>query len=94
MNGYVPPDQISGALQALFKASFFAAANFDTLHVNGIHQTRDCAHPFPAEIPGSTDYRIHAAQQVAIPRLLQSRLVALNGVVFAVIGRVVNQSHT
>ena len=77
----------------MLKVSFLVAAKFDTLVVNGINQACHGAHAFPAEISSSIDDRIHRAEQVAVPGFFQSRPVTLNGVVFAVIGWVVNQSH-
>ena len=52
MNSNVPPMQIGGPLQAVFQGYIVATANLDTLVVHGIHQARDGAHPFPAEISG------------------------------------------
>ena len=63
----VPPIQIGGSLPAEFLGCLVAIANFDTLLVHAIHQARDGAHPFPAEVPGSIEHRRHGTQQIAIP---------------------------
>ena len=94
LNSYIPPAQISRAQQALLQSLFFAAAKFDALLIDDIHQTHDGAHAFSAEISGAIDYRIHRIQEIAIPGLLQPRPIALNGVVLAVVRRVVNQPNT
>lgn len=67
MNGYIPKSQSGGSLQSAFEFSFFATAKLDALLIDGIHQAGDCATPFPAEIPGTTDYRIRSTEQVAVP---------------------------
>lgn len=67
LNGYIPPVQISRTHQSLLQSLFLAAANFDALLIDVIDQTHDCAHAFPAGIPGAIDNRIHGVQEVAIP---------------------------
>jgi len=64
MDGYVPPVQLCGSFQPVLKVSFFVAAWFATLLVNGIDQACHGAHAFPAKIASSIDDRIHRAEQV------------------------------
>ena len=67
MNGYVPPIQLFGSLQAVLKVSFLVATKFDTLLVNGVEQACHGAHAFPAKSSSSIDDRIDCAEQVAVP---------------------------
>ena len=80
MNFYVPEIQINGSLKSVFQVSFLTTANFDALLVDAIHQAGDCAHPFPAEIPGTTDCCIHCAEQAAVKRLTFSKMASVSAV--------------
>jgi hypothetical protein len=93
MNCYVPPRQLSGALESLLKICFFAAANFHAFLIHPVEQLHDGTRAFPSKITGLIQYHTHRAQQVAIPGLFQPGPVALDGVVFAIVRRVINQTH-
>ena len=62
MNYYVPPIQLLGSLQPVFKVSFLRVTKFDTLLVNGVNQACHGAHAFSVKIASSIDDRIHRAE--------------------------------
>ena len=47
MNCYIPPRQISGALQSVLKVCFFAAENFNAFLIHPVEQPDDGTRPFP-----------------------------------------------
>jgi len=46
MDGYIPPIEICGSFQSVFKVSLLVATEFDTLVVNGVDQACHGAHAF------------------------------------------------
>ena len=71
----------------MLQCCFFGAAKFDAFFICCIDEFDEGSRTSPAVLSDAIEYGADGVEKLAIPCLLQSRPISLDGVVFAVIGR-------